>query len=137
MTQKFLVLDRLDVGQNLVDRELFRGLANELVLLGEIFRREDFRQSGALPSRKDPPEILDLGSAVVAIAEKPFFYVPAVSTIYAFACRRRKYRWCFDLGNFRFSLSFRSGRKMVLTSVGFGQRTRPDVSRKRRRKRNN
>ncbi len=37
-----LVLDLLDVGKDLVDREFFRGLADELVLLGEIFGSEDF-----------------------------------------------------------------------------------------------
>jgi len=35
------VFDLLDVGENLVDREFFRGLADELVLLGEILRGKD------------------------------------------------------------------------------------------------
>ena len=39
---KILVLDLLDVGNDLVDRELLRRLPDELVLLGEVFRSEDF-----------------------------------------------------------------------------------------------
>src|SRR5262245_11756275 len=39
---KILVLDFLDVGYDLVDGELLRRLPDELVLLTEIFRREDF-----------------------------------------------------------------------------------------------
>ncbi len=36
------MLHLLDVGHDLIDRELFRGLTDKLVLLGEVFRREDF-----------------------------------------------------------------------------------------------
>ena len=39
---KVLVLHLLGVGQDFVDRELFRGLPNELMLLGKILRSEDF-----------------------------------------------------------------------------------------------
>ena len=39
---EILVLHLLDVGHDFVDREFFRGLRDELVLLGEIFRSEDF-----------------------------------------------------------------------------------------------
>ena len=39
---EILVLDLLDVGKNFVDREFFRRLPDELVLLGEIFGRENF-----------------------------------------------------------------------------------------------
>ena len=44
---EILVLDLLGVGQDLVDGELFRRLRDELVLLGEIFGREDFVRTGA------------------------------------------------------------------------------------------
>ncbi len=36
-----LVLHLLDIGDNLVDGKLLRGLPDELVLLGEIFRSKD------------------------------------------------------------------------------------------------
>ena len=39
---EILVLDLLDVGQDLIDRELFRCLPDQLMLLGEVFGREDF-----------------------------------------------------------------------------------------------
>ena len=36
------MLDLLDVGQNLVDGKLFGRLPDQLVLLGKVFRSEDF-----------------------------------------------------------------------------------------------
>lgn len=40
--EKILVLHLLDVGDDLIDGELLRCLANEQVLFGEVFGREDF-----------------------------------------------------------------------------------------------
>ncbi len=41
--REVFVFDLLDVGQNLVGRELFRRLRDELMLLGEVFGGEDLR----------------------------------------------------------------------------------------------
>ena len=53
-----LVLDLLGLGQDFVDRELFGGLRDHLVLLGEIFGREDF---GSLPLFQQKAAAEDLG----------------------------------------------------------------------------
>ncbi len=64
---EILVLHLLGVGKDFVDRELFRRLPDELMLLGEIFGSEDFVRL-ALFEQKAAAEILVLGIAVVAMS---------------------------------------------------------------------
>ena len=61
---EIFVLDLLHIGQDFVDCKFFRSLADELMLLGEIFRVKT--SAGVRSSRRKlPPEIFVLGTAVV------------------------------------------------------------------------
>ena len=52
-------------GNDFVDRELFRGLRDQLMLFAEVFRSEDLFRCCASSSRKLPPVILVFGAADV------------------------------------------------------------------------
>ena len=65
------MLDLLGVGQDFVDREFFRGLPDELMLLGEIFGSEDFVRL-ALFEQKAAAGNFGAGNCSVVAIENPF-----------------------------------------------------------------
>ncbi len=73
-------------------------------------------------SRKDPPEILDLGIAVVAIQKTPFLRPRSLHDIRV-RLSPAQVPPVLRFGKLSFHrFRCRSGKKMVPTSVGFGQR---------------
>ena len=66
-----LVLDLLDVGKDLVDGKLLRRLADELVLLGEVFGSEDFVGAAFFEQKAAAG---DSGLCAAVVAMRPLLY---------------------------------------------------------------